>query len=225
MVPHASTHRGTLNGRALGPVTIAASWGTASQASALDMVILMESAVLPGRLSSVSAPSSVSEAWGFPSTARMSAWSPYAHRHTVVMSAPVSPPACRPVASAPSAPRSGSASRPAAWTPAARADWAFSTHQRISPVSATAPTRSAARYSASAGSSQPEVMSHPKVDPMRPRSSGLNTSTGPNRARYPAVAQNWSGRVSWIRAAPGWSMTRSPSIPVLPDRGGARYRV
>ena len=41
---------------------------------------------------------------------------------------------------------------------------------------------------ASAGSSQPIVMPQVNVDGMPETCSGLNTSTGPSRARYPAVA-------------------------------------
>ena len=48
----------------------------------------------------------------------------------------------------------------AACIPAASAAADFSTHQAISPVLAMAPTRSAARRIASAGSSQPIVMPH-----------------------------------------------------------------
>ena len=53
---------------------------------------------------------------------------------------------------------------------------------------AMAPTRLAARRIASAGSSQPIVMPQVNVDGMPETFSGLNTSMGPSRARYPAVA-------------------------------------
>ena len=72
--------------------------------------------------------------------------------------------------------------------PAASAAADFSTHQAISPTFAMAPTRSVARRMASDGSSQPIVMPQPNVDGMPETFSGLNTSTGPSRARYPAVA-------------------------------------
>ena len=76
----------------------------------------------------------------------------------------------------------------AACIPAASAAADFSTHQAISPTLAMAPTRSVARRIASAGSSQPIVMPHLNVDGMPETFSGLNTSMGPSRARYPAVA-------------------------------------
>jgi hypothetical protein len=102
----------------------------ASQVSALLMVSRMESAVLPGRSSSASAPNSSTEAAGWlRASSTVPVPYPLDQAHTPLMSPPSSAAACMPAASA-------------------AAD--FSTHQAISPVLATAPTRSAARRIASA---------------------------------------------------------------------------
>lgn len=88
-----------------------------------------------------------------------------------------------------------------------------------------APTRSAARSAATRGSRHPISGENLTVLASWPSPEGLNTCTGPRRARSPPVSDTRSVRVEVASTAPGASRIRQASSPDFPVRGPPSRRV
>src|SRR6266536_4384943 len=124
----------------------------------------------------------------------------FAHRYTLAMSCPPTAAAC---------------------ISPARATAALSDQNTISPSIEVSPIRAAARRTATSGEAHPAMMSGRNVLGIPPTPYGLNTCTGPSRARVPAVSSYRSARVVNDTHAPRWDSIHSPRNPDLPTRGGA----